>query len=416
MSIVDRVRNICLSPSTEWSVIAQEPAQTGSLLAGYVAPLAAIGAVAGFVGGSIIGRTLPFVGTFRVGIIPGLIGACLTLVMSIVSVGIVALIINALAPTFGAQRDGMQALKVAAYSYTPAWLAGVLNVLPLLGLLVFFAALYGIYLMYLGLPKLMKCPPDKAIGYTAVVVVCAVVLSIAVSAIGAAATGVGLLTSGALSSAAASRATSREVEFDKNSPLGKLQDLSRKLEESGKKMDAAQKAGDASGQAAAALETLGTLFGGGKRVEPIGIEELKPFVPATFAGLPRTSSTAEKTGVAGLMVSRAEATYGEPGRRVKLSISDTGGVSGLVALAGWAAVQEEKEDEGGFERTRKVDGRLVHEKMSKRVGTNEYGIVLGDRFMVDAESSDLDLNTLKAAVASIDLARLESMKDAGVQK
>jgi len=421
MSIVDRVKNICFSPSTEWSVIAQEPAQAGSLLAGYVAPLAAIGAVAGFVGGSIIGRTLPFVGTFRVGIIPGLIGACLTLVMAIVSVGIVALIINALAPTFGAERDGMQALKVAAYSYTPAWLAGVLNVLPLVGLLVFFAALYGIYLMYLGLPKVMKCPPDKAIGYTAVVVVCAVVLSIAVSAVGAAVTGVGLLTSGALTSGALSgatvgRPTSREVEFDKNSPLGKLQDLSRKLEESGKKMDAAQKAGDASGQAAAAIETLGTLFGGGKRVEPIGIEELKPFVPPTFAGLPRTSSTAEKTGVAGLMVSKAEATYGEPGRRVKLSISDTGGVSGLVALAGWAAVQEEKEDEGGFERTRKVDGRLVHEKMSKRGGTNEYGIVLGDRFMVDAESSDLDLNTLKSAVASIDLARLESMKDAGVQK
>lgn len=416
-SIVDRIKNICLTPNTEWPVIAQETTPAGSLISGYVAPLAAVGAIAGFIGGSIIGRTLPFLGTYRVPMVGGLILACFTVVMAIVSVFILSLIINALAPTFGGQPDSAQALKVAAYSYTPAWVAGVLQVFPLLGILAIFGALYGLYLLYLGLPRLMKCPEDKAIGYTAVVVVCAVILTVVVTATGGLIVGAGLLGSGALTTAARERSTAGEVQFDKDSPMGKLQALGKKLEESNKKMDAAQKSGDQNAQVAAAFESLGTVFGGGKRVDPIAIDQLKPFVPDTFAGLPKTRSSAEKNGIAGLMVSKAEATYSDgAGKSVTLDISDTGGVSGLVSLASWAAVQEEKEDDNGSERTRKVNGRIVHERISKTGGTNEFGIVLGDRFMVSAKSSDVNFDQLKTAVSALDLAKLEALKDAGVQR
>ena len=83
---------------------------------------------------------------------------------------------------------------------------------------------------------------------------------------------------------------------------------------------------------------------------------------------------------------------------------------------GVAAGREEKEDDNGSERTRKVGGRLVHEKLSKTGGTNEFGLVLGDRFMVSARSSGLDLEQLKSTVSSLDLGKLESMKDVGVQR
>jgi len=95
---------------------------------------------------------------------------------------------------------------------------------------------------------------------------------------------------------------------------------------------------------------------------------------------------------------------------------DSGGVSGQVAFATWTGVQEDKEDEYGYERTHKVDGRIVHEKVSKNGGTNEYGIVVGERFAVSASSNNVDLNGLKAAVVSVDLAKLEGMKNSGVQK
>ena len=419
MNVIERVKNICLSPKTEWPVIAGETTSAGSLVTGYVAPLAAIGAVAGFVGGAVIGRTLPFIGTYRTSMVAGLSVAVFTFVMAIVGIFILSAIINALAPSFGGEKNSAQAFKVAVYSYTPAWVAGALQVLPMLGTLAVLGGLYGLYLLYLGLPRLMKSPEDKAVGYTVVVVICAIVLSIAITAVGGLFLGAGLIGAGALSRATGggAPAPSSEVQFDKNSTLGKLQELGKKIEQSSQKIEAAEKSGDQSAQIAAAVEGLGTLLGGGRRVDPVGIDQLKPFVPETFAGLPRTSSNAEKTGIAGLMVSKAEATYSDGAqKRVTLDVSDTGGVSGLVGLAGWVGLQGEKEDDNGSERTQKVNGRLMHEKISKTGGDNEFAVVLGDRFVVSARGDGVDLNALKAAVSALDLGKLESMKDAGVQK
>lgn len=417
MDITTRAKNICLTPGAEWPVIAQETTPTATLITGYVMPLAAIGAVAGLIGGSLVGVGLPFIGTYRVPITTGIAAAVFAFVMAIVGVFILSLIISALAPTFGAEKNNAQALKVAVYSYTPAWLAGVFQILPALGILGILAAFYGLYLLYLGLPRVMKCPQDKAIGYTAVVVVCAIVLTVVTGAIGgllvAPSLSGGLGSIGGLGSVGGSDA----VVFDKDSPLGKLEALGQKLEESGKKIEAAEKSGDTAGQTAAAFEALGTLLGGGRRVDPIAIDQLKPFVPETFAGLPRRSSNVEKTGLAGLMVSKAEATYSDGANKdVRLEITDTGGASGLVMLAGWAGVQGERDNDQETERTQRVNGRLVHEKVSKTGGTNEFGVVLGDRFLVSAEGDGVDLNTLKSAVSSLDLQKLESLKDVGVTK
>jgi hypothetical protein len=414
MDIIQRAKNICLTPATEWPVIAAEPATTGGLLTGYAAPLAAIGAIAGFIGGAIIGTTLPFVGHYRVPMAAGLIAAIYTFCMALVGVFVLSLIIDALAPTFGGEKNQIQALKVAVYAYTPAWLAGVLQIVPLLGILGIFAAIYGLYLLYLGLPRLMKSPQDKALPYTVVVVLCAIVLSVVIAAVGGLMVGAGMIGRGALTTASTGSSSS-EVQFDKNSPMGKLQDLGKALEQSNKKMEAAGKTGDPNTQAAAAVEGLGVLLGGGKRVDPIGIDQLKPLVPDTFGGLPKTSSNAEKSGIAGLMVSKAEATYTDgAGKTVTLEISDTGGVSGIMALAGWTGIQGEREDDNGSERTQKVNGRLTHEKTSKKGGTNEFSVVLGDRFVVSAKGDGVDVAALKAGVSSLDLAKLEGMKDAGV--
>ena len=417
MDIVSRAKNICLTPDSEWPVIAGETTQPATLITEYVVPLAAIGAVAGFIGGSVIGVGLSFLGGFRTPVFTGLMVAAFSFVMAIVGCFVVAFIVNALAPSFGGEKNSTQALKVVVYAYTPAFIAGVLRILPIIGgLLGLLAAVYGLYLLYLGLPRLMKCPQDKSIGYTIVVVVCAIVFYGAVTLaggiiIGGAAIGTGLLTRGTSSSSSSS-----EVKFDKDSPLGKLQTVTQKMEESTKKMEAAQKSGDANAQAAAAIETLGTLLGGGKRVDPIGIEELKPFVPESFAGLAKTSSSAEKTGMAGISVSKAEASYGDgAGKQVRLEITDTGGMSGMVGFVSWMGMTEEKDNEFGSERTRRVNGRFVHEKVSKRGGDNEFGIILGERFVVSA-TGNIPLDQLKGALDRIDLAKLESMKGAGVQK
>jgi hypothetical protein len=424
MALVDRVKSILVTPRTEWGVIATEPASSGALVTGYVVPLAAVSAAAGLVGSLIVGAAVRAIVGGGAGFFGALIGACVAVVFSVIGAFVLSIIINLLAPTFGGQKDDVQALKVAAYSLTAVWVAGIAQVVPILGMfVVFLGGLYGIFLMYLGLSPLMKAPEDKTPVYTLVVVVCMIVLGFVIFMFWAAVLGMGMLGSSMLggshrtSSSSPAASTSKASKADPNSALGKLEAFGNKLEESTKKMDAAEKSGDTNAQVAAALEGLGTLLGGGKRVDPVSVDLLKPFVPETFAGLAKESSSAEKTGLASLMVSKAQATYGDGAQKhVTLEVSDTGGVSGLVGLASWVGVQGEHEDSSGSERTRKVNGRLEHEKISNNGGSNEYALVLGDRFIVSASGRGIDTVALKSAVASLDLAKLESMKDMGVQK
>ena len=416
MGIIDRVKNILITPKTEWEVIAAEPATTSGLLTGYVLPLAALSAIAGFIGSSLIGTSF-FGAVIRMPIVWGVALAVYAVVMAVVGVFLLSLIINGLAPSFGAEKNSQLALKVAVYSYTPAWIAGLFNILPALGILALLGALYGLFLLYLGLSKLMKTPEDKTVVYTIVVVVCALVLSLVIGAISGLIGAAGAVGSGALSGLTRDTSPRADVTFDKNSALGKMEAFGKKMEEAGKKLDAAEKAGDQKAQMAAAQDMVGTLLGGGKKVDPIDIEQLKPFVPETFAGLPKKASKAEKSSTALFMVSRAEARYGDDAKSVTLEISDAGGVGALIGLAGWASVSGEQEDENMREKTGKVNGRLVHEKQYKRGGgQNEFSIVLGERFVVSAKSSAVDSTALKGAVMGLDLAKLEAMKDVGVQK
>jgi len=413
MNLIERAKNICLSPKTEWEVISAETTETQALMLGYVAPLAAIGAVAGFVGNSIIGHSSFFLGNYRTPIFMGLGIAVLTFVMAFVAVFVLSLIINALAPTFGGEKNSAQALKVAVYSYTPAWIVGIFYLIPGLSILAVLG-LYALYLLYLGLPKLMKSPEDKAIGYTAVVVICAIVLSIVIGVLTTCIGGAGMLASGALGGMS-SRSSGSDIVVDKDSPLGKLQDFSKSMEAAGKKMETAEKSGDQAAQMAAATGALGALLGGGKNVEAIGVDQLKTFIPDTLAGLAKKSSKAEKNGMAGLMVSKAEATYGDDsGKSIELELSDTGGASGLMGLAASMNVQGEKEDQYGSEKTTKVNGRMITEKVSKNGGANEYSVVVGGRFVVSAKGRGLSIGDVRNAVISMDLAKLESMKDEGV--
>jgi uncharacterized membrane protein len=410
VDIKTRVTNILLTPKTEWPAIEAEPTPTGTIVTSYVIPLAAIGAVAGFIGGSLVGTTVPFLGTYRVPIMTGLVGAVLAFCFAILGVFILAFIINALAPTFGAQKDSHKAFKVAVYSYTPAWIAGVLQILPGLAILGIIAALYGLYLLYLGLPALMKAPQDKAVAYTAVVVVCAIVLSVVLTSIGGLIGAPALGTLGSVSSSA-------EPEFPPDSAMGKLEALGKKLEQSGAKMEQAQKRGDSAAETAAAFEGLGALLGGGTRVDAVSIDQLTPLVPEQFAGLARQSSDAERNGMAGITIAKAEASYGDgAGRSAKLEITDSGGATGLMGLASWASLQGTRENDQYSERTERVGGRIVHQKMSKTGGTHEYNVVIGDRFIVSAEGDGIDFDALRNAVSALDLGKLEAMKTVGVGK
>jgi hypothetical protein len=177
MALVDRVKGILMSPRAEWQVIDAEPATVSSLYAGYIAPLAAIPAICSAIGMAVIGMSIPFVGgRYKTPMSTALVTAVVTYVIGLIAIFVVALIVDALAPTFGGTKNQVQALKVVAYSYTAAWVGGIFSIIPALSWVSLLFALYSLYLLYLGLPVLMKSPADKALGYTVVVIICAIVL------------------------------------------------------------------------------------------------------------------------------------------------------------------------------------------------------------------------------------------------
>jgi len=196
MALVQRVQNICLKPKQEWDVIAGEASSTGGLLKSYALPLAGIAAIAGFIGVSVVGVSVGPFSHYRLPVGNGLAFAIVEIARQIASVFVLSLAINELAPKFGAKKNPAQALKVAVYSFTPAWVGGALWILPALGALAFLASLYGIYLAYLGVPRLMKCPPDRAVPYTAAVVGCAIGILLITRLIAGAIVGTGLAVAG----------------------------------------------------------------------------------------------------------------------------------------------------------------------------------------------------------------------------
>lgn len=181
MNLVARVKGILLAPKTEWGVIDTESTTVRSLYTGYIMPLAAIPAVAGFIGMTLLGYNVLGT-TFRYPMSAGIQQAVLMYVLSLVGTYVLALIINALAPNFGGQKNQIQALKVAAYSSTASWVVGIFAILSSLAVLGILG-LYSLYLLFLGLPRLMKAPDEKAMLYTVVVIIGAIAVFILVGAL-----------------------------------------------------------------------------------------------------------------------------------------------------------------------------------------------------------------------------------------
>ena len=173
MDIVSRVKGILVTPEAEWAAIEKEPGTPGYLFANYVVYLAAIPPVASFIGGAIVGVAVPSVGTVRVPLFIGLLGAVIGYLLSFAIVYAVAIIIDQLAPRFGALKDFANALKVTVYCFTPYWLAGVFQLMAGLRFVGYLLALFGIYLLWTGLPRLMRPLPDRAAAYVAAAAACA---------------------------------------------------------------------------------------------------------------------------------------------------------------------------------------------------------------------------------------------------
>lgn len=179
MNIIERVKNILITPKTEWEVINGETATPQSLLTGYVLPLAIIGAA-----GTLLKGLLVSAGIGGFGLKYFIVGAVIAFIASVVAYFITVIFLDMLAPSFGSEKNMGKSAQLVAYSGTASYIGALLSFVPVVGWLISIAAwAYGIYIMYLGIGPLKKTPEDKKIVYMLVVYLILIVLYFIIVAI-----------------------------------------------------------------------------------------------------------------------------------------------------------------------------------------------------------------------------------------
>lgn len=370
--LVARAKAMILSPRDEWPKIAVEPDTAQEVFLHYAVPLAAIGPVASLIGGQVFGYgALGF--SYRPGLVGALSTAVISYVLTLVGILVLSLIADFLAPKFGGVSSRTNAMKLVIYGTTASWLVGVVGLVPSLALFSLLG-LYSLYLYYTGATPMMKVPLDKAPGYTAVTILCAVVLMLIVAPITAAVTG--LFGVGAIASVA-DHSGSVTLPGGGTIDAGEAEKFSKQME------------GMANG-----------------KVKPIEAATLQEFLPATVGSYRRTAS--ETVGM-GQMGSTAEATYSAGDKSFKLKVSDLSALGALAGMGAALGVEQSREDADSYEKTGTVGGQMRSEAWNKTTNSGKYGVVVANRFMVEADGQANSVDELKQAVAAIDQDDLEGL-------
>jgi hypothetical protein len=391
-----RVKGILFSPADEWRRIEAEPATIREVMTGYVAILAGLSAAAALIGILLFGHNV-FGVSYRPPLVSTVIGAVAGYGLALLGVFLLATVIDALAPGFGGQKDRVQAFKLAAYAGTAGWVAGLLALYPPLSPLVILGALYGIYLLYLGLPVLMKAPEDRALAYTAVSVVVAIVINMVVAVTVA---GIAMQSGGGWMGQAGGATMSGTMRLPGGGSvdMAKLQAASKALEASANQLKAAEAGKPAPAGA----------------VQAVSAEALEALVPVSLGdGLQRSDLNATRQSMGGMATATVEANYVKGDSKLRLSITDLAAAGPLASLGGALNLATTRESATGYEKMGKVDGRLTTEKFDRDSRQGKYTVIVADRFIVEADGAGLDMDQLKAAVNAVGFDRLEGLARAG---
>lgn len=188
--ILSRAYGLLREPKSEWLQIKGEETTIPNIMLGYVAPLAAVPPICGLIGAFVFGVNYGGV-DLRPPLDDALVGTLVSFVASVAMVFALGILVNVLADNFAGDRSDLAAQKVAAYSMTPAFLSGVFSLWPPLWWLSLFAIAASVFLLYRGLPILMKAPEDQALGYTATVAIAGMIAFVLIFSLSSCVTGAG---------------------------------------------------------------------------------------------------------------------------------------------------------------------------------------------------------------------------------
>ncbi|MGB3377422.1 MAG: Yip1 family protein [Allopontixanthobacter sediminis] len=377
--LVARAKAIVLKPREEWPVISSEKTSIAGMFLGYAAILAAIPAIAQFLRSVLFGYgALGF--SYRPGFTASLGAGISQYLLSLISVAIIAFVTDFVVTKFDGQANRNAAFKLAIYGSTAAWLSGIFQLIPGLGVLGLLG-LYSLYLVYLGLTPLMQVPREKALACTAVILLAVLVVNLAAAAVLAPVSAI--FSSGSPDRTEVVSGGSVSVPGVGSIDLGKLEQAGRDMESAATK----------------AQET------------PIDAARLKAFLPQTLGNYSRTTLESSSMGTGGIGGSQVGATYEGGDRTVKVELIDLAAAGAFAGMGAALNVQNEQETETGFERTRTQNGQMVTEKWNSVSGRGEYSTTFGGRFILSVKGDAESFEAIKGLAARVDIAGIERLAE-----
>jgi len=459
MSLIARVKNMLVKPTQEWGVIEIEETSPLELYTGYAMLLAAIGPLATLVERSFIGAQVPVSRAMIQSIL-------LTYVIGLVGVYLLSVIINVLAPAFGGTKDSTQALKVAVYSLTAAWVGGLFMLVPVYSALMLFTSLYSAYLLYRGLPILMRLPQRRAFGYTMAVVISTLVIGVGFSMISGVLGGSFVTSPVAVTPDSTSERTAKNPESPETGvvPSTVQQSLEPTPEKSPEvastdipaPANSSESAGGDQQSSEAAMPTNEGQQPSGiaeaipesqqpinqteppktsevatKNVEqvaslikdnvpkegvPIDFKQLKTLLPALIAGMPRVDDRGRRTEFMGVALSEYKGTYPtSAGGSITVAIVDAGDTLSTLRLPAFSWVAGESaidhKSGTGFERTTTYQGLKAYEKYDTANPASEMAVLVNSHAGVSLQGYNVTMKELQTVMAAIDLSKLAAMRN-----
>lgn len=399
MSVIARAKNLLLQPRAEWRRIDEEPAGIGRILVRTLLPLAAIPAVCSALGLCLVGIRGGGA-TLRLPWATGAMQAVALYLLAVVGLAAVALVTVLVAPTFGARAEGTRGFKLAVNGATAALVGGVFLLAPPLAPLALLAALYSAYLVFTGLPIVMRCAPRRSVPYTAVVVLAGAV--------------VGVFGNSAMTHFLSAGLGGAEIAL--HTPGGLLRlDAAGMAAASQQMVDAAQKISAASDKQQAAVQAqkdpTGTppVTGGDPDKGVVPAASLKAALPETLGPFVRKSIEMQGGRIGQRESANAHADYASGDQRLRVELTDLGNMRQLMASAG-AVVQGERENAVESERTWQEGGRILHENFRKDGSFAQVTTTLRNGVVAELTGQRMSLDEVKAASSQLDLNLLENLR------
>ena len=192
---IQHIVGLLSDPTRQWEKIREQyQSGTGSPV-GHVLILALIPAISGYIGTTQVGWRIGVGEPIRITGDSALSIAIIYYIALLVGIFSVGWVIHLLGKAYEVQKPLPLCIALAAYTATPLFLIGLMQVYPVLWLNMLMglpALAYTVYLLYSGLPIMMEIPAERGFLYSSAVLAVGLVALVAMLAMTALLWGMGL--------------------------------------------------------------------------------------------------------------------------------------------------------------------------------------------------------------------------------